>query len=46
VRVGSPGAAELERGDRGHAIFGWLEMRMLTGEDQARTDAAMEKRLG
>ena len=46
LRVGPPGAAELDRGDRRHAVIGRPKMRVLAGQDQARADAAMEERFG
>ena len=44
--VGPTGAAELDRGDQRHAVVRGLKVGMLSGEDEARKDAAMEERFG
>ena len=45
-RIGLPAAAELGRGERGHAVIGGAEVWMLAGQHEARSDAAMEERFG
>jgi hypothetical protein len=45
-RIGLPAAAELDRGERGHAVIGGAEVRVLAGQHEARSDAAMEERFG
>ena len=45
-RIGLPAAAELGRGERGHAVIGRAKMRVLAGQHQVRPDAAMEERFG
>ena len=46
LRVRPAGAAKLDRRDRRHAVVRWLKVGMLSGEDEARADAAMEERFG
>jgi hypothetical protein len=46
LRVGPSRAAELDRRDQRHAVVHRLKVGMLSGEDEARADAAMEERFG
>ena len=46
LRVGPTGAAKLDRRNRRHAVVRGLKARVLSSEDKARADAAVEERFG
>jgi hypothetical protein len=46
LRVGPTGAGKLHSLHRRHAVVRWLKVGMLSGEDEARADTAMEERFG
>ena len=46
LRVGPARTAEPDRRQLRHAVIRWLEVGVLSGEDEPRADAAKEERLG